>query len=435
MENIKNYDYRLFFGKNIKNPMTEVTEIPPLHAKQNFYIEIDKVKYSIVLSGLKFTRKVYEPGIIEAEVSIKSAETTGENVGKIPTFNQVEALLMDRQIELTIVDIDKFKAKPTGQNGEEQAQKTIDDKSETSIAKNYYVYMINPQIATNSGAKEMFVKLTIHSFDKLMDIDKYCKAYTAKKLAKDIITNELDTFGLPASLVSTEIANLQNLKYEDSTSTPTEKIQPYLVQYNETLLNFRYMNLCVKAEAASLIPVNVNIFGEDKDIEEVAEVAIQDDYHLAVFPKNDEYIRYITQGVINVHPEFKLSMKTMKVGAEERQYLEYEMPEVDKNRYDFLNEAVKSLYDEAKLKIDQVNTEEQAAYVQILSQKPEELDEVNKELDRMHDETLRNILGSRDDKLQEIEDGYLRYLSQRSNQEGGDDNPDYDVTHSIVMHE
>ena len=80
-------------------------------------------------------------------------------------------------------------------------------------------------------------------------------------------------------------------------------------------------------------------------------------------------------------------------------------------------------------------TEEQAAYVQILSQKPEELDEVNKELDRMHDETLRNILGSRDDKLQEIEDAYLRYLSQGSNQEGGDDNPDYDVTHSIVMHE
>lgn len=202
-----------------------------------------------------------------------------------------------------------------------------------------------------------------------------------------------------------------------------------------TLLNFRYINLCVKAEPASLIPVNVNIFGEDKDIEEVAEVAIQDDYHLAVFPKNDEYIRYITQGVINVHPEFKLSMKTMKVGAEERQYLEYEMPEVDKNRYDFLNEAVKSLYDEAKLKIDQVYTEEQGAYVQVLSQKPEELDEVNKELDRMHDETLRNILGSRDDKLQEIEDGYLRYLSQGSNQEGGDDNPDYDVTHSIVMQE
>ena len=246
MENIKNYDYRLFFGKNIKNPMTEVTEIPPLHAKQNFYIEIDKVKYSIVLSGLKFTRKVYEPGIIEAEVAIKSAETKGENVGKIPTFNQVEALLMDRQIELTIVDIDKFKAKPTGQNGEEQAQKTIDDKSETSIAKNYYVYMINPQIATNSGAKEMFVKLTIHSFDKLMDIDKYCKAYTAKKLAKDIITKELDTFGLPASLVSTEIANLQNLKYKNSNSEDVEIIQPYLVQYNESFYDFlvRTANRC-----------------------------------------------------------------------------------------------------------------------------------------------------------------------------------------------
>lgn len=200
-----------------------------------------------------------------------------------------------------------------------------------------------------------------------------------------------------------------------------------------TLLNFRYMNLCVKAEAASLIPVNVDVLGEDKNIEDVAEVAIMDDYHLAVIPNNDGYLRPIMQGVINVHPEFKLSMKTMKAGAEERQYLEYEMPEVDKNRYDLLNQAVKSLYDEAKVKIDQVYADEQAGYAQVLSQKPEELDEVNKELDRIHDEALRNILGNRDDKLQEIEDGYLRYLSQQSNQEGGDDDLNYDVTQSIIM--
>ena len=200
-----------------------------------------------------------------------------------------------------------------------------------------------------------------------------------------------------------------------------------------TLLSFRYVNLCVKAEAASLIPVNVNIFGEDKNIEDAAEVAIMDDYHLAVIPKTDEYLKPTMEGVFNVHPEFKLSMKTMKLGAEERQYLEYEMPEVDKNRYDFLNEAVKSLYDEAKLKIDQVYTEEQAGYAQLLSQKPEDLDEVNKELDRMHDETLRNILGSRDDKLQEIENGYLRYLSQRSQHEGPETNGGYDVTQSMTM--
>lgn len=248
MNNINNYDYRLFFGKNIKDPRKELIEIPPLHAKQNFYIEINKVKYSIALSGLKFTRKVYEPGIIEAEVSIVSVvstDTTEKKVGKVPTFGEVEDLLMDRQIELTIVDIDKFKAKNEKQGTGDDKGVTVDEECEKSIAKNYYVYMINPQIATNSGVKEMFVKLTIHSFDKLMDIDKYCKAYTAKKLAKDIITKELDTFGLPASLVSTEVNNLQNLKYENGEKT-TEKIQPYLVQYNETFLDFlvRTANRC-----------------------------------------------------------------------------------------------------------------------------------------------------------------------------------------------
>ena len=212
------------------------------------------------------------------------------------------------------------------------------------------------------------------------------------------------------------------------------------------LLNYRYMNLCVKAEPAALLSFTItDIEGNTYNIEEVADTLMPDDYSFEFVPKEMGMLPFIQEGIAEAHPEFK--QKVIKPEADDRYFYpdtpEYDqerhlictMPEVDKNRYDFLNEAVKSLYDEAKLKIDQVYTEEQAAYVQILSQKPEELDEVNKELDRMHDETLRNILGSRDDKLQEIEDAYLRYLSQESNQEGGDDNPDYDVTHSIVMHE
>jgi len=55
------------------------------------------------------------------------------------------------------------------------------------------------------------------------------------------------------------------------------------------LLHFRYLNLCVKAEAASLVPVNVIVLGDNKNIEEVAEVAIPDEFHLAVIPKDDEF--------------------------------------------------------------------------------------------------------------------------------------------------
>ena len=200
-----------------------------------------------------------------------------------------------------------------------------------------------------------------------------------------------------------------------------------------TLLHFRYMNLCIKAEAAALIPVNVIIYGEGKNIEEVAEVAIPDDYHLDVIPKDDEHRDAIIQAVTAAHPEFRPSMKTTKISGRDKQYMEYEMTEVDKSRRDFLNETVKSLYDEAKIKIDTTYHEEQAGFAEYLRNNPDQLDEVNKELDNIHNKALKSIQGSRDDKLQEIEEGYIRYLNQQSNQQDAEDNPDFDVTQSMKM--
>lgn len=200
-----------------------------------------------------------------------------------------------------------------------------------------------------------------------------------------------------------------------------------------TLLHFRYMNLCIKAEAAALIPVNVIIYEEGKNIEEVAEVAIPDDYHLAVIPKDDEHRDAIIQAVTFAHPEFKPNMKTTKISGKEKQYMEYEMPEVDKNRRDFLNETVKSLYDEAKVKIDKTYREEQAGFAEYLQNNPDQLDEVNKNLDQIYDKAMKSIQGSREDKLQEIEEGYIRYLNHHSDQQGAEGRPEYDVTQSMKM--
>lgn len=200
-----------------------------------------------------------------------------------------------------------------------------------------------------------------------------------------------------------------------------------------TLLHFRYMNLCIKAEAAALIPVNVIIYEEGKNIEEVAEVAIPDDYHLAVIPKDDEHRDAIIQAVTFAHPEFKPNMKTTKISGKEKQYMEYEMPEVDKNRRDFLNETVKSLYDEAKVKIDKTYREEQAGFAEYLQNNPDQLDEVNKNLDQIYDKAMKSIQGSREDKLQEIEEGYIRYMNHHSDQQGAEGRPEYDVTQSMKM--
>lgn len=217
---IKNFDYRLYLGPDIQDSTKNVIAIPPLHAKQNVFITIGEKDYSIVLSGLKFTRKVYAPGLIEAEVTLKPA----------PSFSDAESLFKMRQVELTIVDTDKTKA----------------DDNETMIARNYYVFMINPQIASKNNATEMYVKLTIHSFDKLMAIDKYCKAFTTKKLASEILTKEFPGFGLTGDMVQADIKNLRHLKYTDANSKDAEMIQPYLVQYNESFYDFlvRTANRC-----------------------------------------------------------------------------------------------------------------------------------------------------------------------------------------------
>ncbi len=63
------------------------------------------------------------------------------------------------------------------------------------------------------------------------------------------------------------------------------------------LLGYRYMNLCVKAEAASLMPVTVYDEGAEFDIEDVADVSVANDYQLVVYPKYPEQILNIIEGV------------------------------------------------------------------------------------------------------------------------------------------
>lgn len=239
MDIINNYDFLLCFGKNIKTPEVELPEIAPLHGKQNVFVDINQKELSLSLSGLKFTRKVYQHGLIEAQVTVKPVSGNDGSKAELPTFDEVERLFLRRQAELVLVDLDKARNEGDGESY------NLDGDVGAKIAKNYYVYMINPQITTVSGTKEMFVKLTIHSFDKLMDIDKYCKAFTNKKLSSGILANEINNFGLPATMLNADMSNLRNLVYQHDGKT-VEMIQPYLVQYNETFYDFmvRTANRC-----------------------------------------------------------------------------------------------------------------------------------------------------------------------------------------------
>ena len=224
------YDYRLDLGVNIEDPNKSVTALSLCPQKGEKATIGDTVR-TVTLLGVKFTRKIYEPGLIEAEVSLDS----------VPTIDDANAFFSMRYAELSIID-------PNG---------TTDSDKEKKIAKNYFVFMVNPQIVMNNGKPSMFIKLTINSMDKLMTLDKYSKAYVSRTLG-DILDYESRSFGFKDVLFQTNNYYLRRLRYPlkgnakdlaDNSielKTSLEFIQPYLVQYNETFHDFivRTANRC-----------------------------------------------------------------------------------------------------------------------------------------------------------------------------------------------
>jgi len=220
-----------------------------------------------------------------------------------------------------------------------------------------------------------------------------------------------------------------NLFFATTVNDAEKKMVGYV-----TLLNFRYMNLCIKSEPASLLPVNVLFGTEEQNIEELSQIGVPDEFHLAVIPTVDDAIPYIVKGVASAHPEFKLEMKTMEINGEEKKYLLYEMPEVDKNRRDLLNGAIKSLHDEAKVRIDEVKVKTKLSCGDLLKGSPQDLDEVNKAIDTAHENYIGKINDLLVEKELEIEQGYQRYLKEHDEVDIPETN-DHDVVFGMRMNQ
>lgn len=225
------YAYKLDLSLSIEDP--DVTVAPlSLTPETGKDVKIGDTDSTVTLQGVKFTRKIYEPGLIEAEVDITP----------VPAVDEVNKLFMMRKAKLSIINT---------------SPDATEDEKENAIALNYFVYMVNPQIVMNNGKPSMFVKLTIYSMDKLMTLDKYSQVYTARKLG-DILDYESKTFGFKKVMFTTNNNYLRHLKYPISgqvkdladnsmeLKTSLEFIQPYLVQYNETFYDFivRTANRC-----------------------------------------------------------------------------------------------------------------------------------------------------------------------------------------------
>jgi hypothetical protein len=178
------------------------------------------------LYGVRFNRKIYRPGEIEAEVNIYPEKT----------IDKLTTMLLGQKVTVTLQE---------------------DGKDKQTVAENYYVHEILPQ--KNNDTTGIYVKLYIYSMDKLATIDKYSKVYAVKKLGAEILNKERSNFTLGNEALSVKFDDLHMLKYIHtrnmtnsqtgktiSIQIPSEFIHPYLVQYNESFYDFlsRTANRC-----------------------------------------------------------------------------------------------------------------------------------------------------------------------------------------------
>lgn len=193
------------------------------------YIPSTDETFTVKLHGLRFNRKIYQPGEIEAELSFVLIIPDGT---KLPSVSRITKLLLKKDVELYINENNK-------------------------IAGNYYVHQVQPM--QKAGSSLLFVKLSIFSKDKLMTLNKYSKVYVAKKLGSDILNTERKNFTSENDQIYVDFSKMCMLKYDyqkmvtNATTSksiliqiPSEFIHPYLVQYNESFYDFlaRTANRC-----------------------------------------------------------------------------------------------------------------------------------------------------------------------------------------------
>lgn len=263
------YHYRLCFEKKVKGKDEEEADLW-LENTEETQVVLDDVIYDMTLRDITFNRKIYQPGDIEAEISFLKESGNKEDTDLSVT--SVSDLFLKSCVSLYLVSHDHHG----------------DEISRQLIAKDYFVYELNPRLVRQpDGSKMMFVRLSIFSMDKLMTLDKSSHVFVSKKLGSNIMSEACKKYAVGSHVLKENHDHRQCLRYNQeavgpnnkSLIIPSEIIHPYLVQYNETFYDFlvRTANRCgefLYYEDGQLI-LGLPDSGEPKLIGRYASVAYQ----------------------------------------------------------------------------------------------------------------------------------------------------------------
>lgn len=210
-------------------------------------------KVSLTLTKLSYKKIVYNPCKVHASLQVGTVQTKTTVVTKTITIDKDRK---ESAPDTNTVDSGWSAVTLPGNTIADyiKGAKVYLKINGHTVAENYLVFKVLTRFKTVSNSTSLFLELTIFSADKLMDLDKYSRAYTSKKLYSDILTTESEQFKMPDA-ASTKLSSLienhmQLMKYKmvqheiDSDNEKCswterdELLIPYIVQYNETFYQF-----------------------------------------------------------------------------------------------------------------------------------------------------------------------------------------------------
>lgn len=207
-----------------------------------------------------------------------------------------------------------------------------------------------------------------------------------------------------------------------------------------SLLSYRLMNICVKAEPASLLSFMVEYEDEKYKFEEVAHVTIPREDQFRIYPMDKAYILPICKGLKTSHPEFKTDIQDPEDPNDKdaTKTILCTMPEVNKDRHDTMKDAVNLLAteceDEMKISHEKYKVELEK---RLVGETDENRDEAKNELQEAFEAMSENCAKTREEKDKEIDDAYQRYLqaqtAQQQQQQEEDAAKGQEVSRSMKM--
>lgn len=200
------------------------------------------------------------------------------------------------------------------------------------------------------------------------------------------------------------------------------------------LFNYRMTNLCVKAEPTALLPVTVALDSSEYNFEDVAVTMRPNEFTFDVYPKNQNNLQAIVRGVEEMHPEFKMEVKTEKQDdGKEIHHVVYTMPDVDKTRRDLINETSKIFHKECLAKLNVCYVKQQTQMTEAFEHlSASDVDEAKDSLKKIYEESKKQADKLLDAKLQETEEAYQHYLEGKKD-DNQKDGSGFDVTKAMKL--